>query len=180
MQDLEVRERVAQVDSLLGKIDTLADGAARSAAVETLQALLELYGEGLARILELAARCGGEPLIASLAEDELISHLLLLHDLHPVAPEARVRAALREVQPYLEARGAGAQLVEIADGVARIRLSGMAGGCASTSAAIWRMVEQALQEAAPDLTGIEAEGLPEARPASETFVPLAALAGPGR
>src|SRR4051812_7259325 len=179
MQDLEVRERVAQVDSLLGQIETLEEGPARSAAVETLQALLELYGEGLARILDIAGRGGGEPLIAALAEDELISHLLLLHDLHPVDPEARVRAALREVHPYLEARGASAQLVELADGVARIRLSGMPGGCPSTSAGIWRMIEQALQEAAPDLAGIEAEGLPEARPASETFVPLAALAGPG-
>jgi len=69
MQNLEVRERVAQVDSLLSTVDALPDETARSAAVETLQALLELYGEGLARILEIAGRCGGEPLIASLAED---------------------------------------------------------------------------------------------------------------
>ena len=41
----------------------------------------------------------------ALAGDELVAHLLLLHGLHPVPLEARVRGALDEVRPYLETHG---------------------------------------------------------------------------
>ena len=39
------------------------------------------------------------------------SHLLLLHGLHPVPLEARVRAALDEVRPYLESHGGDVELL---------------------------------------------------------------------
>jgi len=57
--------------------------------MEMVQALLDLYGEGLARTIA--------PLDAetrrAVADDELVAHLLLLHDLHPVPVETRVHEA---------------------------------------------------------------------------------------
>ena len=78
----EARERVARVEALLDDLEALADPAARETALELVQALLELYGEGLARIVapsQSATTAAG----AALAGDELVSHLLLLHGLHP-------------------------------------------------------------------------------------------------
>jgi hypothetical protein len=69
-------ERVARVERLLEEVDERGE--------ELVQALLDMYGEGLRRIL---ART--DP--AVLVEDELLSELLLLHDLHPVPLDARVR-----------------------------------------------------------------------------------------
>src|SRR5206468_3789189 len=100
------------------------DAGARSTATEAVQALLELYGEGLARMTESVARLEGEAILSAFAEDELVGHLLLLHGLHPVAVEARVQRALEEVRPYLESHGGNVELLGVEGGVARLRLQG--------------------------------------------------------
>src|SRR4051812_32405296 len=105
LENGEVRQQVARVDALLDRIDALEDTEARATAAEALEGLLALYGEGLARMVESAAGLGGEPVLRAFAEDELVSHLLLLHGLHPVDVESRVRQALQEVRPHVEAHG---------------------------------------------------------------------------
>ena len=56
--------------------------------------------------------------------DELVAHLLLVHDLHPVDVETRVAQALEEVRPYLGSHGGDVELLGVEDGVARLRLGG--------------------------------------------------------
>ena len=73
---------------LLEQVEALPDPDARDIATELVQALLDLYGEALARMMEHV------PDAEALADDELISHLLMLHGIHPVPLEARVRGAL--------------------------------------------------------------------------------------
>jgi hypothetical protein len=100
LDDQEVRQRVARMETLLGEIESLKDSNAKSKAAEVVQVLLELYGEGLARMMEVVAQ-GGESgrTFEAFAEDELVSHLLLLHGLHPIDMETRVVKALEEVRP---------------------------------------------------------------------------------
>lgn len=87
LTDAEVRERVAGIDSLLERVEAIAEPSAHTAALETVQALLDLYGEGLARMVgHVAAECRGatqQDIADAFAGDELVSHLLLLHGLHP-------------------------------------------------------------------------------------------------
>ena len=91
MEDQAALERVERVEALLEDLESL-DGPAREKALEVTRALLELYGEGLERLVEHIAEHDEEGGIASdVASDELVSHLLLVHGLHPVALEARVR-----------------------------------------------------------------------------------------
>ena len=54
-------------------------------------------------MLERIAGLGepGQALIASLADDDLVSNLLLLYGLHPLDLETRVSQALEQVRPYL-------------------------------------------------------------------------------
>ena len=120
MQDAQARELVARID---GMLDAADDGC-----TELVAAVLELYGEGLARVV---ARV---PDPAALAGDELVSHLLLLHGLHPEPVEARVRAALDEVRPYLDSHGGDVELLAIEEGVVRLRLQGSCKGCPSSAA----------------------------------------------
>src|SRR4051794_41772665 len=89
-----------------------------------VEALLDLYGEGLARVLAGL----GKAEATALADDELVSHLLLLHDLHPVSQEERVRGALESVRPYLESHGGDVELLAVEDGGARLGLPGSCGG----------------------------------------------------
>jgi Fe-S cluster biogenesis protein NfuA/nitrite reductase/ring-hydroxylating ferredoxin subunit len=150
MDDQLARERVARIESLLEEIEGLPDPVARDRCTEVVGALLDLYGEGLARVVERV------PAPESLLEDELIAHLLLLHGIHPVPVEARVHGALEEVRPYLRSHGGNVELVSLRDGVVRLRLEGSCSGCPSSSATLSLAVEEAIRKAAPEIEEIEA------------------------
>jgi Fe-S cluster biogenesis protein NfuA/nitrite reductase/ring-hydroxylating ferredoxin subunit len=163
LEDAEARERVARVETLLEEVESLPDPGARDKATQMAGALLDLYGEGLARIVgRLAESDGAEGLAAALTEDELVSHLLLLHDLHPVDVETRVVGALDEVRPYLESHGGDVELLEVAEGVVRLRLQGSCSGCPSSAMTLKLAIEDAIHKAAPEVEAVEADGASEA------------------
>jgi hypothetical protein len=74
VDDAEIRSLVARVEELLGEIEQ------DERALEAVQGLVAIYGEALRRIVE----AGRVP-----ANDELVAHLLTLHELH-VRPEPAV------------------------------------------------------------------------------------------
>lgn len=152
MDDREARERVATLESLLEGLEGPGE-----AAVATL---LELYGEALGRVV---ARIPAEGRL-ELAEDELVSHLLMLHGLHPVPLAARVEQALDEVRPYLKSHGGGVELDRIDDGVVRLALRGSCSGCPSSRVTLEHAVEEAIQRRAPDALGVEARDAEAERP----------------
>jgi len=181
VDDRELTERAAQIGSLLERIESLPDPALRATAAEILQGLLTLYGEGLARMLAIVQQrddpAAGAALLDAFAADELIAHLLLLHDLHPVDVETRVARALDEVRPYLQSHGGNVELLGVDDGVARLRLQGSCHGCPSSTVTLKSAIEEAIWKAAPDLDGIDAEGVAEPPPISipTGFIPASTL-----
>ena len=165
LDDQGLQERGARIETLLEEIETLADPNARSKAAELVGVLLDLYGEGLTRMMEVVAEGEErERTFEALAGDELVSHLLLLHGLHPLDVEARVIGALEEVRPYLQSHGGNVELLGVEGGVARLRLQGSCDGCPSSAMTLKLAIEEAIEKAAPDLEGIEAEGVTEAPP----------------
>src|SRR5919199_1831696 len=172
LDDQELRGRVARIETLLEEIESLKDPNARAKAAEMAQVLLELYGEGLARMMEVVAQGEeSERIFGAFAGDELISHLLLLHGLHPVDVETRILQALEEVRPYLKSHGGNVELLGVEGGVARLRMQGSCDGCPSSAATLKLAIEEAVRKAAPDLEGIEAEGVAELPPKpTTTFV----------
>jgi Fe-S cluster biogenesis protein NfuA len=150
MDDQAARDLVARVETLLDEVESLP-GADKT--LEAVEALVRLYGEGLARVMALA-----DGARATFAEDELVAHLLLLHDLHPVPVEERVRGAVAEA-------GGEADVLSVADGVAFLRPR--AGGCAScgSSAGTKRQaIEAAIDRAAPEVERVEYLDLPAPMP----------------
>ena len=168
LDNQELRERVGRIETLLGEIESFKDPDAKARTAQMVQTLLELYGEGLGRIVESVGRLGGEDLKDALLEDELITHLLLLHGLHPVGVETRVLGALDEVRPYLESHGGNVQFLGIEGGVARVRMEGSCDGCPSSTMTLKLAIEEAVQKAAPELEGVEAEGVAEPPPKPTT------------
>jgi Fe-S cluster biogenesis protein NfuA len=139
---------VERVEALLDQVEGFPSPQ-REVATELVQGLLEMYGEGLARIVA----AGSVPV-----EDELVAHLLLLHGLHPVPLEDRVTGALDEVRPYLLAHGGGVELLGVDGSEVRLRLEGACHGCPSSSLTLKSAVEEAVMRAAPDVEKIVAEG----------------------
>jgi Fe-S cluster biogenesis protein NfuA len=174
LDDGAARERVARVDGLLEEIEGAIGAVPVDTALELVQALLDLYGEGLARIVGHVAASpeAAEALARAFADDELVSHLLLLHGLHPEALESRVERALEGVRPYLRSHGGDVELIGVENGVARVRLHGSCHGCPASSLTLRMQVEDALRAAAPELACIEADGDAAAVPAPSGLVAL--------
>jgi Fe-S cluster biogenesis protein NfuA/nitrite reductase/ring-hydroxylating ferredoxin subunit len=150
-------DMLAHVEGLLERLEHLPDGSARETATETVQALLDLYGEGLARMVNVLAERDDGTVARALSDDELVAHLLLVHGLHPVPVEQRVRGALESVLPYLESHGGNVELLGVQDGVARLRLEGSCSGCPSSSMTLKLAIEDAIFKAAPDVEEVRAE-----------------------
>ena len=101
------------------------DPAARETATELVQALLDMYGEGLARIVEHVAECDADGRLRGVETTSSSRTCCSLHGLHPGAGRASGCAARStRCGPYLGAHGGGVELLE----VARRRRARCAGG----------------------------------------------------
>lgn len=172
----EHRQRAEHIELLLQQVAAFTDQQARATTEKLVQALLDMYGEALARILELTEQstAAGHALIETFISDELLSSLLLLHNLHPVDIEKRIEYALTTVQPYLKSHGGSVELLKIEQGIAYLRLQGNCHGCPSSTLTLKQAIEEAIYGAAPDLDGLHVEGvadLPPRRGVPVTFVP---------
>jgi Fe-S cluster biogenesis protein NfuA len=160
-------QRMEHVEQLIGQAERFADPAARAVTRDLVAALLELHGAGLARVLDVLAGSGdaGRSVVPALLTDGLVASLLMLHGLHPVDLETRVRAALDAVRPALASHGGGVELLGVGGSVVRLRLEGNCNGCPSSGETLRGLVVAALDEAAPDRTGLEIVGeeLPPSR-----------------
>jgi Fe-S cluster biogenesis protein NfuA/nitrite reductase/ring-hydroxylating ferredoxin subunit len=152
---------VTRVQDLQARLDAAPDPATRELAEDLMSAVVQLYGAGLEQILEALFAAGepGERIAAGLAQDPLVATLLLIHDLHPVPLADRVQGALESVRPYMESHGGNVELLSLERGVARIRLKGSCSDCSASSVTLELAIKQALEEAAPDLEGLEVEGV---------------------
>jgi len=149
---------------------------ARERAEELVRLVVELYGAGLERVLDIAHGAGvlDDELLAALAGDELVSSLLLVHGLHPYGVEERVERALEDVRPYLGSHGGDVRLLSVSeDGVVRLQLLGSCDGCASSSVTLELAVTDAIRAAAPEIVSIDVEA--GSQKAAATVIPVEQL-----
>ena len=176
-QDLQEQQRRAErIEMLIQEVAEFPDPRARATTEELVQALLDMYGEGLAHILELTAQseASGYALIETFTKNDLLSSLFLLHGLHPVDIETRIARALVDVRPYLKSHGGNVELVKVENGVAYLRLEGSCHGCPGSTITLKLAIEEAIYKAAPDLDGLQVEGVTDPPPhpgIPVTFVP---------
>jgi Fe-S cluster biogenesis protein NfuA len=154
-------ELVERVQELLGSLDEIADPVAQARVQELVGTVLELYGAGLERILGILTDAGDPalPIRDALLDDGIVASLLLIHGLYPISLEERVSQALEGLRPFLASHGGNVELVSLEEGVARLRLQGSCNGCPSSAATLEHALKEALDEAAPDLLGLEVEGV---------------------
>ncbi len=125
-------------------------------AEQLVRLLMEFYGEGLEHILQALPEDQQE----RLAEDRLVASLLILHDLHPVPLETRIQRALDGVRPYLGSHAGGVEFLGVDDtGHALLRLEGTCNGCPSSTLTVKNAIEKALEQAAPELLGVNVQGV---------------------
>jgi hypothetical protein len=138
------------VDQVVGRIEDLLAESGGGPAEELVRMLMQLYGAGLEKMVEIVR---GTDYAERMADDKLIGSLLLLHDLHPVDAEVRLRTMLQKLERGFDSHF---KLEGIDDGVARIRVEKNG---SPLPAGMAEVIERAALEAAPDLAGVEVAGL---------------------
>jgi len=169
MAAAELERQIARIDELVQHLESGVDPATRAAAQELVQALMDLHGTAFERILAMSRENGhaATGLVERFAQDEIVRNVLLLYGLHPIDVETRVRGALETTRPYLRSHGGNVELVGIdADGSVRLRMEGSCHGCPSSAITLKQAIEQAIYEAAPDVTSIVVDGEAPAHPPS--------------
>ena len=63
----------------------------------------------------------------------------------------KVEESLRHIRPLLQADGGDVELVEISDGVVKLKLTGACGGCAMANITLRNAVERILREEVPEI-----------------------------
>ncbi|MFF7258833.1 NifU family protein [Streptomyces sp. NPDC008159] len=171
LADPDVEARLARLDELLQEVES-APGPAARAATDAVRLLTEVYGEALARVLDQA----DAPLAERLADDDLLGHLLVLHDIHPEPPEQRAARAVERLRPAVRERGGDVEWAGMDGDVARVRLTS-GGGCGSGCGGgggggdVSTAVREAVLAMAPELTAVE----PVPQAPAPAFVPLTTL-----
>jgi Fe-S cluster biogenesis protein NfuA len=142
-----------RVEALIAELRSRAGPQAAATAEELVSCLVELYGTGLATIIEVVGENGPE-LMDKLVADPLVESLLLVHDLHPLDTSARVRRAVEEVLPQLGSHAGDVEYLGLDDtGVLRLRLEQR--GCSADT--VRDLIEKAVAAAAPEAAGVAIE-----------------------
>ena len=178
----EASGQLQSIEALLHKIEGINNPALTTTAKELVQLLMEFHGAGLERMLEVVHQTSpaGASVISALGRDDLVRSLLLLYGLHPEPLETRVLQALDKTRPYLKSHSGNVTLVGVDEaGAVTLRLEGNCHGCPSSSATLKLAVEEAIYDAAPDVSAILVQGHAQEQPPALGFVPISNLNGNG-
>jgi Fe-S cluster biogenesis protein NfuA/nitrite reductase/ring-hydroxylating ferredoxin subunit len=178
----EIQNQLKSIEALIHRIEKTNDPSMAATAKELVQLLMEFHGAGIERMLEVVHQTApsGSAVIDALGRDDLVRSLLVLYGLHPDTLETRVTQALEKTRPYLKSHGGNVNLVAVDNsGVVTLRLEGNCHGCPSSSATLKLAVEEAIYDAAPDVTAIVVQGQIQEQPPALGFVPLSQLGNSG-
>jgi Fe-S cluster biogenesis protein NfuA len=175
----EVESQIESIDKMVRALEDAKDPVLRANAKDLVQALMALHGACLERMLEVVGHSAesGKSIIDTFARDGVVKSVLLLYGLHPVDVKTRVLEALEKMRPSMRLHAGTVSVVGIdEEGMVTLRMEGKSEGCGSSASALKQAVEQAIYEAAPDISGIIMEGFVEKASTIAGFVPLASLA----
>ena len=137
------------VEALLAVLEEFPDPRVREAALDLLEAVMGLHRTGLFRILEIMkSHSAADELLRRVREDPVVAPLLVSHNLLDAGAdlEARVRAALDKVRPYMHGHGGDVELVEVRAGRVSLRLAGACHGCGFSENTLRLGIEQILRK----------------------------------
>ena len=68
----------------------------------------------------------------------------------------KVEGALKEIRPSLQADGGDVELVNVENGIVKVRLTGACGGCPMSQMTLKQGIEQHIKKVIPEVLSVEA------------------------
>lgn len=146
-------ELASRVDAAVAAADDL-EPAAQKVALELKDAVEAIHKDALVTIVR-ALKTDAREVLFALVDDPTVHLLLALHEIIRPDPMTLANRVLVEVRPQLQSHGGDVKLDRISDGVAYVRLEGACNGCSMSSVTLRNLVEGALVEGVPSVTGVE-------------------------
>src|ERR1700692_2182652 len=107
----EFRLQTERVEKLAARLESSGDPEIRATALDLVQSVIELHGAALQRLIDSLRRTpAGQQVLSEALENDLVSSMLLLHNLHPDDLETRVLRGIEKARPYLKSHGGGGEL----------------------------------------------------------------------
>jgi Fe-S cluster biogenesis protein NfuA len=139
-----------RMEELLSALDELGDQD-RASVFELLDGIDTLHRHAL---IELADGLGVETIERLRAGNDAIAWLFEAYGIG-VDQQAAAERALEEIRPYIHSHGGRVKIVDVANGVVRLRMSGACAGCTASAVTLTEGIEQALREHLPGFSRIE-------------------------
>lgn len=153
MSSLE--ELLGRMEELLAAVEEL-DPPARDMMFEILDGVDTLHRFALDR---LASGIDVEALESLRGEDPAVAWLLDVYGIG-VDQRAATDRALETVLPYVHSHGGRVEVLDVTDGVVRLRMGGACAGCSASAVTITETIDHALREHVPGFSRVEVEEEP--------------------
>ncbi len=159
-EELSYREAWERIGEMADDLVNHHDAKVAERVVELLDWIDAVHRDGLGRLVEMIRQWRGEIFLESVNRDDVTGTLLGAYGLgetDEVDAETMkaIEAAFAEVNPLVESHGGSIELVEVVDGVVKVRMHGTCNGCASSSATLTYGLEAALKERWPHFRRLE-------------------------
>jgi Fe-S cluster biogenesis protein NfuA/nitrite reductase/ring-hydroxylating ferredoxin subunit len=140
-----------------GRIEFDKAVAELDALVETMEREGDERALYLLELIDAVHRPALELMTAGSFEHPLVRAVLGMYDLADVDDETLVEEALDEIRPYIHSHGGEVELLDVSDGVVRVRMSGSCHDCAASAMTLRRGIEAAVREGYPGFREVIAE-----------------------
>ncbi|MQA62900.1 MAG: hypothetical protein GEU86_15725 [Actinophytocola sp.] len=141
-----------RMEELLRAVEGLAD-ADRSAVFEFLDGIDTLHRNAL---IDLARQLPEETLASLRDGSDAVAWLFDAYGIG-IDEHAAAEHALDQIRPYIHSHGGNVELLDVTDGIVKLRLAGACAGCSASAMTLTDGIEQALREHMPGFVGVEAE-----------------------
>lgn len=170
--EVKSQQWVDKIEELVRRVESMADADARLLVSDLLRAVLDFHAAALERMLDITYQVGpaGEAIIERVTTDDLVSSVLLLHDLHPDNLETRVEGAVQRLSETFRSLGAKLSLIAVEAGTVRLQFDSQR---TWPGTPVKGSIEKAILQAAPEIELVLIEGLQETPPPG--FVPVSNL-----
>lgn len=139
-----------RLETLVRDVDEIEEPV-RARVFELLDGIDTLHRMALGRLGQVV---GPETLAAARDADPAVAWLLDAYSVG-VDERAAAEAALESILPYISSHGGEVEVLDVTDGVVRLRLAGACSGCTASAITLTEGIEEALRDGFPGFAGIE-------------------------
>jgi Fe-S cluster biogenesis protein NfuA len=143
-------EVLADLEGLLARVESL-DDEPRRLAFELLDGVDTIHRMALRRLADLLG-----PSLDEVRADPAVAWLFEAYGIG-IDEKAAADAALDSVRPYISSHGGQVEVLDAADGVVVLRMSGACSGCTASAVTLRTSIDEALREHLPGFARTEVE-----------------------